>query len=112
MHESLTTGPGAGMGVERQLEGSQRLAADRGWSVAQEYVDNDLSAYRGKTRPRFEAMLADIEDGQLDAVVAYHQDRLTRTPAEFEKFLATCQAAGFRSSPLSPATPSWGRPTG
>lgn len=84
---------GTGLGVERQIENCLRLAADRGWTVAAQYVDNDLSAYRGKARPRFADLLADIEAGHLDAVVAYHQDRLTRTPAEFEAFLATCDAA-------------------
>ena len=87
---------GEGLGVARQVEDCQRLAEQRGWSVAGEYVDNDLSAYRGKKRPRYEAMLADIEAGEVDAVIAYHQDRLTRQPAEFETFLATCQRAGVR----------------
>ena len=52
---------GEGLGVARQLEDCRRLAADRGWTVAAEYVDNDISAYRGKTRPEYARMLADIE---------------------------------------------------
>jgi site-specific DNA recombinase len=84
---------GAGLGVERQIEDCLRLASGRGWTVVERYVDNDVSAYRGKARPRFADLLADIEAGHLDAVVAYHQDRLTRTPTEFETFLAACDAA-------------------
>jgi site-specific DNA recombinase len=41
-------------------------------------------------------MLADIESGHFDAVVAYHQDRLTRRPSEFENFLTICDRAGVR----------------
>lgn len=59
-------------------------------TVVEEYVDNDLSAYRGRRRPRFEALLSGLEARGLDAVVTYQQDRLTRSPAEFEQFLAIC----------------------
>jgi DNA invertase Pin-like site-specific DNA recombinase len=52
-----------------------------------EYVDNDISAYSGKKRPAYERMLADIEDGQLDAVVAWDLDRLHRRPIELEHFM-------------------------
>ncbi len=87
---------GEGLGVERQVRDCRRLAADKGWTVVEEYVDNDLSAYRGKKRPGFEALLTDLEARGLDAVVTYHQDRLTRSPAEFEQFLAICQGAGVK----------------
>ena len=39
---------GEGLGVARQLEDCRRLAADRGWPVTTEYVDNDITA---STRP-------------------------------------------------------------
>lgn len=87
---------GERLGVERQKADCHKIAEARGWTVTEAYVDNDISAYSGKERPRFEQMLADIESGQFNAVVTYHQDRLTRRPAEFEKFIDTCQAAGVR----------------
>ena len=87
---------GAGLGVNRQLDDCRRLIGDRGWSVVGEYVDNDTSAWRGKVRPQYDAMLDDLADGRLDAIVVYHQDRLTRTPAEFEEFLAACEKARMR----------------
>ena len=74
----------------------RRLCEREGWEVVDEYVDNDISAYSGKRRPRYEAMLEDIRAGRLDAVVAYHQDRLTRSPREFEDFLDICETAGVR----------------
>jgi len=87
---------GRALGVQRQLEDCRRLAADRGWTVADEYVDNDVSAYSGKRRPEYERMLADVRDGLRDAVIVYNMDRLTRRPIELEEFTAVCEAAGLR----------------
>ena len=41
---------GKSLGVQRQLEDCRKLAADRGWPVGAEYVDNDVSAFSGKPR--------------------------------------------------------------
>jgi site-specific DNA recombinase len=89
-------GEGRGLGVARQLEDCRRLAESAGWQVAQEYVDNDLSAYSGKRRPGYEQMLEDLRDGLRDAVICYHVDRLTRRPVELEHFVETVDAAGVR----------------
>ncbi len=85
---------GEALGVQRQLTDGRKLAADRGWTVAEEYVDNDISAYGGKRRPQYERMLEDIEAGHRDAVVVYNLDRLTRRPIELEEFTAICERAG------------------
>ena len=89
---------GTRAGVERQLVDCRRLIEQRGWegSPDLEYVDNDRSAWSGRERPQYEAMLADLEDGRFDALVAYHQDRLSRNPREFEGFLAACERVGMR----------------
>jgi DNA invertase Pin-like site-specific DNA recombinase len=87
---------GAGLGVARQLQDCRRLAADLGWPVAEEYVDNDVSAYSGKARPAYQRMLADLADRARDAVVVYHVDRLTRRPIELEQFLEVVTAASVR----------------
>jgi DNA invertase Pin-like site-specific DNA recombinase len=87
---------GTRAGVERQLEDCRRLVRDRGWTVFDEYVDNDRSAWSGKERPRYAAMLADLEAGAFDALVVYHQDRLSRNPREFEEFLALCDRVGMQ----------------
>lgn len=85
---------GEGLGVQRQLEDCRILAQTSGWTVAEEYVDNDISAYSGKRRPAYERMLADIEAGLRDAVIVYNLDRLTRRPIELEHFRQACEAAG------------------
>lgn len=87
---------GLGLGVARQLEDCRKLAADRGWVVAEEYVDNDVSAYSGKPRPAYLRMLADLAAGVRDAVIVYNLDRLHRRPVELEDFVALCEAAGVR----------------
>jgi DNA invertase Pin-like site-specific DNA recombinase len=59
---------GSGLGVKWQVEDCRRLAASLGWIVAEEYIDNDLSAYSGKARPGYQRMLDDLRDGLRDAV--------------------------------------------
>ena len=39
---------GTGLGVARQVKDCRKLAKSRGWAVADEYVDNDVSAYSVK----------------------------------------------------------------
>ncbi len=88
-------------GVERQRDETQALAERLGWPVVRVYTDNDISAYSGKRRPDYQALCADIADGTVNAVIAWHPDRLHRRSAELESWLtlvgddvqhATCQA--------------------
>lgn len=88
---------GEGLGVERQLKECRRLAEQRGWTVAEEYVDNDISAYKGKLRPEYQRMLEDVSERRRDAVVVYHMDRLTRRPADLEQFADLCERVGMRT---------------
>lgn len=88
---------GEALGVTRQLEDCRRLAAEHGWTVGDEYVDNDVSAYRSsasKPRPEYQRMLADLAGGHRDAVIVYNLDRLTRQPMELEEFTRLCERAG------------------
>ncbi len=80
--------------MARQVEDCRKLASGRGWAVAEEYVDNDVSAYSGKTRPAYRRMLADLAAGERDAVIVYNLDRLHRRPIELEEFAALCERAG------------------
>jgi DNA invertase Pin-like site-specific DNA recombinase len=87
---------GAGLGVARQLEDCRRVAAELGWIVGDEYVDNDVSAYSGKRRPEYQRMLEDLAGGLRDGVVVYHPDRLTRRPIELEQFMEVLSATKVR----------------
>jgi DNA invertase Pin-like site-specific DNA recombinase len=85
---------GKSLGVERQEALCRDLAESKGWEVAQVYVDNDLSAYRGASRPAYEAMLTDLRAGIVDAVLCVDQDRLTRHPMELESFIILADELG------------------
>lgn len=85
---------GKSLGVQRQLEDCRKLAAERGWAVGREYVDNDVSAYSGKARRGYEEMCSDLAAGVRDAVIVYNLDRLHRRPVELEEFVSLCEAAG------------------
>ena len=49
---------GKSLGVQRQSKDCRKLAADRGWPVGAEYVDNDVSAFSGEPRRDYARMLA------------------------------------------------------
>lgn len=103
---------GAGLGVERQEQDCRELAARLGWSVVEVFCDNDLSAYSGKRRPRYQAMLQAIRAGRIDAVLAWHTDRLHRSPIELEEYISACNDARevpthcVRAGTLDLSTPS------
>lgn len=75
------------MGVARQLEDCRALVDKLGWGVTKTYDDNDISAYSGKTRPGFEAMLEDMKGGRFDALVCWHTDRLYRNMRDLERVI-------------------------
>ena len=77
---------GEGKGVARQEADARALCERRGWTVAKVYSDNDISAWSGKVRPAYRTMLTDIESGLIDAVVAYHPDRLYRQVRDLLQF--------------------------
>ncbi|MEM6109206.1 recombinase family protein [Mycobacterium sp. 050272] len=85
---------GDGLGVDRQREDVRSLIEARGWTLAAEFVDNDVSALSRKPRPQFSAMMARVDAGEFDVIVARHMDRLLRRLAELENTLERCQAAG------------------
>lgn len=82
---------GAGLGVERQRADCLELAGRLGWEVIGHHSDNDLSAYTGKPRPGYKALLEDIDTGRADAVLAWHTDRLHRSPVELEAYIERCE---------------------
>jgi site-specific DNA recombinase len=102
---------GAGLGVERQEADCRALAKRLGWSIVAVHSDNDLSAYSGKPRPGYLALLADLRAGVADAVICWHTDRLHRSPSELEEYIAVCERGGVpthtvKAGPLDLASPS------
>lgn len=102
---------GAGLGVERQEDECRELAERLGYEVAAVHADNDLSAYSGKPRPGYRALLDQIAEGKVDAVLCWHTDRLHRSPVELEEWITACEPRGVgvhtvKAGPLDLATPS------
>src|SRR5690606_15382009 len=75
----------------RQREDCEALAAQLGLTVVQVYTDNDLSAYSGKPRPDYARMLDAIRHGRYGTVLAWHTDRLHRSPTELEEYIDVCE---------------------
>lgn len=82
---------GAGLGVDRQSQDCAELAARLGWHVVEVLSDNDISAYSGKPRPAYDAMLDALRGGRANAVLAWHPDRLHRSNVELEGFIEVCE---------------------
>jgi site-specific DNA recombinase len=85
---------GLGLGVARQEKDCRELAARIGAEVAGVYVDNDVSAYSGRARPRYAELLAAIEARQINALIVWHPDRLHRSPRELEDFVELVERTG------------------
>jgi DNA invertase Pin-like site-specific DNA recombinase len=43
---------------QRQRQRIERLCAERGWELLETFEDIDISAFKGKHRPGFEAMMS------------------------------------------------------
>ena len=85
---------GRGLGVERQEEDCRKLAANLGWDGLRVFTDNDISAFSRKHRPGYEAMLGAVRAGQVDGLIAWHNDRLHRHTRELEDFIDLVDTSG------------------
>jgi DNA invertase Pin-like site-specific DNA recombinase len=102
---------GAHLGVDRQREDCEALAERNGWLVVDTYSDNDISAYSGKPRPDYLRMLTDLEQGAATVVIAWHTDRLHRSPTELERYIDLSERRGVsthtcQAGEIDLATPS------
>lgn len=80
-------------GIERQRTRCRSLASARGWTVVDEYVDNDVSASKARgADTAWGRMLGAAAEGHVDVVVAVNLDRLLRT----QKDLVTLVDAGLK----------------
>jgi site-specific DNA recombinase len=87
---------GEGLGVKRQRTDCEALVKKLGWTVADVYEDNDVSATKRKPRPAYLRMMRDVENGRVQAVVVWDVDRLTRTPRELEDVIDHADRIGLQ----------------
>lgn len=85
---------GDGAGVGRQEKACREEADRLGLRVGKVLVDNDVSAYSGKPRPQYRELLKMIQDGRVQHVIAWHNDRLHRSPRELEEYISAVEAHG------------------
>jgi len=73
---------GDALGVKRQQKEALTFCAEHGYEEPTFFEDNDVSAsrYSRKRRPEFDRMLDAARAGELDVIVLYDLDRLTRVP--------------------------------
>lgn len=81
-------------GVDRQVADCEVLAAANGWTIVARFVDNDVSAFSGRVRPQFQALLTAVRNRQVDVVMAYHVDRLYRRLRDLVPLLELCEKTG------------------
>ncbi|MFD4740978.1 recombinase family protein [Streptomyces virginiae] len=87
---------GAGLGCDRQIEdgyahAEQISTSDVEYRIVEVFEDNDLSAYSGKPRPDYIRMIEGLKAGGADCIIAWHTDRLHRSPAELESYIDVCE---------------------
>jgi site-specific DNA recombinase len=92
---------GEGRSVERQLEAARKLCELRDWLVVAELVDNSISAWSGKARPAWKQVLDLIEDREVDVVVAWHIDRMTRSIIDLEQLILLAEDSGVGIATVS-----------
>lgn len=82
--------------VEDQAADGYALAKAQGYQVVEGcvYTDNGISASTFKDRPGWANMLADIEAGKLDVLIAVEEERFSRQPMEKEFLAAACAGHG------------------
>jgi len=66
-------------GIDRQVERARRLAEQRGYQVVQEWIDNDTSASKSRSKAAWPRMLEALRSGGADVVIAVDIDRLVRS---------------------------------
>lgn len=81
---------GGGLGVARQEADCRKVADAQDLDVVEVLVDNDLSAYKGKARPAYKALLNAASSHDIEVILAWHPDRLHRSPVELEEFISIC----------------------
>ena len=64
--------------VDLQMEELRQVAAQRGWTIINEYVDEGISGSK-ESRPGLDQMMEDARAGKLNVVAVWKLDRLGRS---------------------------------
>jgi DNA invertase Pin-like site-specific DNA recombinase len=100
-----------GQDVGLQLDELRQVAAQRGWTVVAEYVDEGVSGAK-ESRPELDRMLADAQGGRFDLVAVWKLDRLGRSLQHLLRLLANLADWGVGFASLRDAGIDTTTPTG
>lgn len=84
---------GEGRSVARQEQACRSLADARGYEVVRVETDSQ-SAYTDRVRPGWERVKAAAERGEVDVILAWQLDRVTRSMAELEQLIDLTERSG------------------
>ena len=85
---------GEGKSNQRQEDDCRALARLRQWEVIDAVPDISISAYSGKYRPGWNRVMEMMRNGEVDIVLAWHMDRVTRTVRELTDIIALSRETG------------------
>lgn len=88
-----------GFSVPAQRERLRAFCESQGWEIVQEYIEEGWSA-KDLERPQMQRLLKDIKKGNIDVVLVYRLDRLTRSVLDLYLLLQTFEKYNvvFRSA--------------
>ncbi|WP_237563403.1 recombinase family protein [Arthrobacter sp. H-02-3] len=98
--------------MQRQEQDARELAAALGWTVAAVFTDNDLSAFSGKPRPQYRALLEAMDAGAVQGVICWHTDRLHRSPRELEEYIDISERRGVTTQTVKAGEIDLSTPSG
>jgi site-specific DNA recombinase len=84
------------LSVEKQEPPCLALCERLGWKVVDTYIDPNDSAYSGRPRKQWRRLIEDVKAGRIDAIVAWHPDRLARQPKENEELIELVDRYGIQ----------------
>lgn len=77
-----------GFSLGEQEEKLKQLCDYKGYEVYKVYCDAGISAKDMEHRPKFQEMLKDMKDGEINYIVAYKLDRVTRSVRDLEELIS------------------------
>jgi len=88
-----------GFSLDAQLTRLHAYCESQGWTVADIYTDEGLSA-KNTGRPELQRMLRDIAEKKIDIVLVYKLDRLTRNVTDLYELIQKFETrgVGFKSA--------------
>jgi DNA invertase Pin-like site-specific DNA recombinase len=66
--------------IADQRTAVKQFAADNGYHIIREYLDEGISGWKAEQRKGFQQLIADADSGDFQAVLCWDQDRFSRFP--------------------------------